>query len=112
AANIPLNRSNSEVTAGYFITPSGSLSANFLWRSQWMHGGLNFSEIFQGSSSEVIRQQDRVTRQNFDHVGAGATLSLTESVSTQFTFSKFVSGENAHYGEGIFAGVSWRFKSN
>jgi len=105
--NIPLNRSNTELTAGYFVTPS--LSVNFLWRGQWMHGGLNFSEIFQGSSSEVVRQQDRVTRQNFYHVGAGAELSITESVSTHFTFIKFVSGQNAHYGEGVFGGVSWRF---
>jgi len=110
AANIPLNRSNTELTAGYFIT--SSLSANFLWRGQWMHGGLNFSEIFQESSSEVIRQQDRVTRQNFYHVGGGAGLAISESVSTHFTFVKFVAGQNAHYGEGIFAGVSWRFTAN
>jgi hypothetical protein len=110
AANIPLNRSNTELTAGYFITPS--LSANFLWRGQWTHGGLSFSDILQGSSSEVVRQLDRVTRQNFYHVGGGAGLSLTESVSTHFTFVKFVSGQNAHYGEGIFAGISWRFTAN
>src|SRR5262249_10624498 len=110
AANIDLNRSNTELNAGYFITPS--LSANFLWRGQWTHGGLNFSEILQGSSSEVVRQMDRVTRQNFYHVGVGAGFSLTESVSTHFTLVKFGSGQNAHYGEGFFAGVSWRFTAN
>ena len=105
--DIPLNHSNTELSGGYFITPS--LSVDVVWRGQWTHGGLNFSEIFQGSSSEVVRQQDRVTRQNFHHVGAGTAFSITDSVSTHFTFVKFVSGQNAHYGEGIFGGVSWRF---
>jgi hypothetical protein len=39
-------------------------------------------------------------------------LAISESVSTHFTFVRFVAGQNAHYGEGIFAGVSWRFTAN
>lgn len=108
-AGISLNRSNTELTVGHFITPT--LSANFLWRGQWMHGGLNFSDLYQ-SSSEVFLQGDRITRQNYHHLGGGAGLTLTESVSANFSYVKFVSGRNAHMGQAIFAGVSWSFASH
>jgi hypothetical protein len=106
---IPLNRSNMELTVGRFLTRS--LSASFIWRKQWMHGGLNFSDIYAGSS-EVFRQSDRLTRQNFDHVGADVTLSLTESVSAHVGFLKFAAGQNAHFGEAVVGGMNWRFTSH
>ncbi len=103
---ISLNRSNTELTIGQFITPA--LSVNFVWRGQWMHGGLDFSELYQ-APPEVFLQGDRITRQNYHHVGGGAGLAINGSLSANFSFVKFVSGRNAHMGEAIFAGVSWSF---
>jgi len=105
--DLSLNRSNIDFSTGYFITPT--LSASFLWRRQWTHGGLNFAEIYSTTSSDVFLQQDRLTRQDFQHIGAGMGLSLTESVSVDFSFVKFVSGHNAHFGEGLSGGITWSF---
>ena len=106
--NIPLDRSNVNVETGYFITPSISLS--FLWRKQWTHGGLDFAELFE-APPEIFRNLDRLTRQNFQHIGAGAGFPLSKTLSAHVNIIKFVSGENAHYGTGVVAGVSWSFKT-
>jgi hypothetical protein len=106
--NIPLNRSNVELAVGYLVTPSLPLS--FIWKRQWTHGGLDFAELFE-APPEVFRNMDRVTRQNFQHVGVGAGFPLSKSMSVHVNFVKLVSGANAHYGTGISAGVSWSFQT-
>jgi hypothetical protein len=105
---ISLNRSNAELVVGQFITPK--FSVNFLWRGQWMHGGLNFSD-FLVASDEINQASDRITRQNFQHIGGSAGFTITESLSASFSFIKFIAGENAHMGEAVFAGMSWSFKT-
>jgi len=107
---LSLNRSNVAFSAGYFVTRT--LSASFLWNRQWTHGGLGFSDIYDPSTtSDVFLQQDRLTRQDYQHVGAGVGLILTESWSANFSFTKFVLGHNAHFGEGLAGGLSWSFSS-
>ena len=105
---VSLNRSNTDLSVGHFITPT--LSASFLWRRQWLHGGLTYAQIYDPSASpDVFVQQDRLARQDFQHVGVGAGYSFTESLSVDFSFLKFVSGRAAHFGEGFTAGLSWSF---
>ena len=41
----------------------------------------------------------------------GVGLNLTDSISANFTFLKFVSGRNAHFGEGFSGGLSWSFST-
>ena len=106
--DIGLNRSNVDAQIGYLITPSVSLS--FLWRRVWTHGGLDFGQLYT-APSDVFGNFDRVTRQNFQHIGAGAELPLGESASVHLNVVKFVSGVNAHYGMGVAAGVSWSFQT-
>lgn len=107
--DLSLNRSNADISVGYFLTPR--LSTTFLWRKQWSHGGLGFSDIYNTSSADIFLQQDRLTKQTFQHIGTGVGLNLTESLSANFSFLKFVSGSNAHYGEGVSAGLSWSFST-
>jgi hypothetical protein len=110
ALGLRLDRSNMDVSAGYFIT--SSLSGSFLWRRQWMHGGLGFADLYDPSTSaEVFLHSDKLTRQNFQHVGLGAGLTVTESASVSFSWLKFVSGSNSHYGHGISGGISWSFST-
>jgi hypothetical protein len=107
--DLSLNRSNTDVSFGYFLTPR--VSTTFLWTGQWSHGGLGFSDIYNTTSSEIFLQQDRLTKQSYQHIGVGVGLNLTESLSASFSFRKFVSGVNAHYGEGISGGLSWSFST-
>jgi hypothetical protein len=105
---ISLNRSNTDLSVGHFITPV--LSASFLWRRQWTHGGLGYAEIYDPAvSPDIYLQQDRLAGQDYQHVGVGAGLSVTETLSVDFSFVKFVSGKDAHFGEGISGGLSWSF---
>jgi hypothetical protein len=107
--DLSLNRSNSDVAVGYFLTPR--LSTTFLWTRQWSHGGLGFSDIYNTTSTDIFLQQDRLTKQSYQHVGVGVGVNLTESMSASFSFRKFVSGVNAHYGEGFSGGLSWSFST-
>jgi len=108
---LSLNRSNTDIGFGYFFTPR--ISTTVLWRNQWSHGGLGFAAIFDPSvSSSVFLNQDRLTKQDFQHVGIAAGVNLTESMSANFSFIKFVSGHNAHIGEGFSGGLSWSFSTS
>lgn len=107
---VSLNRSNTDFSVGQFITPA--LSASFLWRRQWLHGGLTYAEIYDPTATpDFFVQQDRLARQDFQHVGFGVGYSLNESLSVDFSFVKFVSGRAAHFGEGISTGLSWSFST-
>jgi hypothetical protein len=107
---VSLNRSNIDFSVGQFITPA--FSASFLWRRQWVHGGLTYEQIYDPTASpDVFIQQDRLSRQNFQHVGFGVGYSLNEVVSLDFSFVKFVSGRAAHFGEGVSTGISWSFST-
>jgi len=108
--DLSLNRSDADVAVGYFLTPR--LSTSFLWKRQWSHGGLGFSDIYNTTSADVFLQQDRLTKQDFQHVGAGVGINMTESLSANFSFVKFVSGRNAHFGEGFSGGISWSFSTS
>ena len=108
--DVSINRSNIDFSVGQFITPA--LSVGFLWRAQWLHGGLTYAEIYDPTAApDVFIQQDRLSRQNFHHVGFGVGYSLNDSFSLDFSFVKFVSGRAAHFGEGISAGLSWNFST-
>jgi hypothetical protein len=108
---LSLNRSNTDVAFGYFFTPR--LSTTFLWRNQWTYGGLGFADLYDPStSSEVFLQSDRLTKQDFQHIGVATGLNLTESMSANFSFIKFVSGHNAHFGEAFSGGLSWSFSTS
>jgi hypothetical protein len=108
---VSLNRSNTDLAVGYFWTPR--LSTSLLWRKQWSHGGLGFDVFFDpNTSAEIFLQQDRITKQEFQHLGAGVGFNMTESLSANFSFLKFVSGRDAHFGEGFSAGLSWSFSTS
>ena len=74
---------------------------------------LGFSEFYDPStSSAVFLQQDRLTKQDFQHIGFATGLNLTESMSANFSFVKFVAGHNAHFGEAFSGGLSWSFSTS
>jgi hypothetical protein len=104
--NVPLNRSNAFMEAGYSIT--SWLAARGLATWQKTHGGLNGFPEF-GSTEEFLENHDRLLRDNNWRAGAGVVYSLTESIDVSVTVITVVSGTVTHYGTGITIGTIWSF---
>jgi hypothetical protein len=104
--NVPLNRSNAFMEAGYSLTES--LAARGLATWQKTHGGLNGFPEF-GVTHELLEHHDRLLRDNNWRAGAGVVYSLTDSIDLSATVITVVSGTVTHYGTGITFGTIWSF---
>jgi hypothetical protein len=103
--DIPLDRSTAEFEAGYAITPTVVVRGLVNWMRT--HGGIPFDEALKDLS--LILEHDRLLSSRHWHVGAGATLTLTDTVDLETAFFTFVAGAAARYGVGVNVGVTWRF---
>ena len=114
---ISLNRSNAEFEGGYRITPTLALRALGAW--QQTHGGLTYYEALEkgfGTDTEpgkpeLFLDHDRLLTNRYWHVGGGATVAVTDSLSVDGAVLTFVAGADSHYGIGLTVGASWRFRS-
>lgn len=106
--DIPLNYSVFGVEAGYFVTPRVSVS--FLWRGLRTHGGLSFTELFE-APPDVFVNLDRVVRASYHHLGVGVSFPLAGKLSAYGNYMWFVSGIDAHYGQGFSFGLGWSFRT-
>jgi hypothetical protein len=104
--NIPLNKSNAFVEAGYSFTSSLAVRGLATW--QKTHGGLNGFPEFE-FSEELLQNHDRLLRDNNWRAGAGLVYSLTESVDLSATVITVVAGTVTHFGTGITLGTIWSF---
>jgi len=108
--DISHNRSVGDLEIGYFITPAlrGFVMAN----AQITHGGIALPRLGQPPLAPALfAVHDQVDRTNFLNLGAGASLSLSESVDVFGSFSKNAAGRNGHaLNRAITVGVSWGFK--
>jgi len=104
--NVPLNKSNGLVEAGYSFTSSLAVRGLATW--QKTHGGLNGFPEFQ-FSEDLLQNHDRLLRDNHWSAGAGVVYSLTESVDLSATVITVVGGTVTHFGTGITIGTIWSF---
>lgn len=104
--NVPLNRSNGFIEAGYSFTASVAVRGLATW--QKTHGGLNGFPEF-GVTRELLEHHDRLLRDNNWRAGAGVIYSLSESIDLAATVITVVSGTVTHYGTGITFGTIWSF---
>jgi len=104
--NVPLNKSNGFVEAGYSVTSSLAVRGLATW--QKTHGGLNGFPEFE-FSEELLQNHDRLLRDNNWRAGAGVVYSLTESVDLSATVITVVGGTVTHFGTGITIGTIWSF---
>lgn len=103
--DIPLDRSTAEFEAGYAIAPTVVVRGLVNWMRT--HGGIPFDEALKDLS--LFLEHDRLLSSRHWHVGAGATLTLTDTVDLETAFFTFVAGAAARYGVGVNVGVTWRF---
>ncbi|MEP7118055.1 MAG: hypothetical protein ABI880_10755 [Acidobacteriota bacterium] len=113
--DVPNNRSNSSATASYLVTSRLSLRGGAAW--QRTHGGLRlgsltgvpFSPPGEFATPELFRQHDRLLRNNYWHVGGGATYSLNR-LDLFVSYLQFISGTDTHAGKALTVGASWPFQ--
>ena len=102
--DIPLDRSTAEFEVGYGIVPTVVVRALANWMTT--HGGLSFEESLQDLS--LFLQHDRLLSSSHWHLGAAATVTLTDALDLDASFFKFVTGATTRYGVGFSVGLTWR----
>jgi hypothetical protein len=102
---VSLDRSSAEFEVGFSVTPRVSVRG----LADWMHthGGVPFSEAYE--DVELFLVHDRLLASRYWHIGAGATVSLTDSIDLDGAVVTFLSGSDTHYGLGATIGLSWHF---
>jgi hypothetical protein len=108
------NRSNASVEGDYRLTDKLVLRGQVLW--QRTHGGLRFGSpppadlLFPGevNNPDLLFEHDRAMRDNYWHVGAGATYALNP-VWVSFDYMAFVGGTDTHAGNAITLSVTIPF---
>jgi len=116
--DIPNNRSNVLLDAGYRLGERWFVRANAHW--QRTHGGLRFGSTpdsflpFPGEvgfSGPNFEEHDRLLRDN--HFGIGGSVSYSLDKMDLFgAFSMYVSGTDAHDGQSFTLGATWYFGGN
>ena len=102
---IPLDRSTAEFEFGYGIAPIVVVRGLVNWMRT--HGGIPFDEALKDLS--LFLEHDRLLSSRHWHVGAGATVTLADTVDLETAFFTFVAGAAARYGVGVNVGLTWRF---
>jgi hypothetical protein len=105
--DVGLDRSAAEFEMGYAITPTFSARALFNWAHT--HGGLPFTQTLDNAF--LFLSHDRLLAVRYWHAGAGATVSLTDSIDLDAAWMTFLSGADTHYGMGLSVGLMWRVLS-
>ena len=103
--DIPLDRSTAEFEAGYAIAPIVVVRGLVNWMRT--HGGIPFDEALKDLS--LFLEHDRLLSSRHWHVGAGATVTLADTLDLETAFFTFVAGAAARYGVGVNVGLTWRF---
>ena len=109
--DIPNNRSNASIGAGFAVTRRFSAHTTFSW--QRTHGGLrlgppdqNFGEV---NTPERRRQHDRLLRDNYFHAGGGAAYSFAK-FDLFGSWIEYVGGTTTHEGRVFTFGVTVPFE--
>jgi hypothetical protein len=108
--DISHNRSNLDLEVGYFITPSFRVFG--LAGGQTTHGGIDLTPSLRTERPDLFPHHDQITRDQYVKVGAGAAVSLSESIDLFGSIVKDIAGRNGHIIQrGITVGVTWAFGS-
>jgi hypothetical protein len=103
------NRSNLDVSVGYFITPS--LSVRGLWSLQKTYGGLEI-DLAHPLTGQQFLHHDQVSRNDYVAVGIGASYSLNETVDLFFAGQQMLHGRNGHKLDfSPTFGITWSFSA-
>jgi len=102
--DLPNNRSNFAVEAGFLAARKLSTQLSFSW--QRSHGGLRSSDPF---TEDQLSQYDRILKDNNFHVSGGLSYSLPK-IDLFASYVRYVGGTDTHVGHAVTAGVSFPFE--
>jgi hypothetical protein len=105
--DVPNNRSNAGIEGNVLVTRKLSTRALVSW--QRTHGGLRVPFDLEGYPERIV-QHDRLLRDNYWHLGAGASYSFSR-FDLFGTYIHFMSGTNSHAGRTYSAGLSVPFET-
>jgi hypothetical protein len=97
------NRSNGSIEGSVMLTRRLSARGAFAW--QITHGGLRSTEF----NEDNFLLFDRVLRDNYHHVGGGASYSFPR-VDVFFAYIAYVGGTDTHAGRALTIGMSLPFE--
>jgi hypothetical protein len=101
---LPNNRSNFAVEAGFLATRKLATTLTLLW--QRSHGGLRSSDPF---TPEQYAQYDRILKDNNFHISCGAAYTLPK-IDVFASYVHYAGGTDTHVGHAVTAGVSVPFE--
>jgi hypothetical protein len=106
---IDRGRSSLDFEVGYFLSDSIRVFATST--GQKTHGGINVPDAgWKDLPLDQQQHHDRIARIDILDVGGGLQMSLSKSWEIFGSFTKTVSGENAHaLARGLTIGASWSF---
>jgi hypothetical protein len=104
--DVPNNRSNAGIEGNLLLMRRLSTRAFASW--QRTHGGLRFPDEVVTSNERIV-QHDRLLRDNYWHLGGGASYSFPR-FDVFATYIHFMSGTNSHAGHTFTAGLSVPFE--
>jgi hypothetical protein len=103
---VPNNRSNAGIEGNVLVTRR--LSTRVFASFQRTHGGLRVPFDLEGYPERIF-QHDRLLRDNYFHLGSGASYSFSR-FDVFGTYIHFISGTNSHAGRTYSAGLSVPFE--
>ena len=109
-AYVTPTRSSLDLELGYFVSPELRLFS--LVTAQKSHSGIDTSLTLVQDVPEVqFQNHDRIARDDFLHVGGGASFTLTERLDLFGSFVTQVAGRNGHkLNRNISLGVTWNLR--
>src|SRR5262245_13277311 len=114
--DIPNNRSSARWQAAYQLTRKLSTYSFVAW--QHTHGGLSFGSPVPGAplafpgevnTEELLFQHDRMMRDNYWHVGGGASYEF-QHFDVFGSYTGYFAGTDTHAGRAFTAGISFPFE--
>lgn len=102
--DVPNNRSNATAELIFRVTDAITVQGSVF--RQVTHGGLRVSEI---TTLDLLREHDRLMRDDYWHAGAGATFGLPRA-DVFLSYVEFVGGSHTHAGRAFTLGLSVPFE--
>ena len=109
-ASVTPTRSNLDLELGYFVTSDFRVFG--LTAGQMSHSGIDVTlNLAQIASAQTIQNHDRVSRDDFLHVGGGASFTLTDRLDLFGAFLTQVAGRNGHKtNRAVSGGLTWSLR--
>ena len=100
--DVRVNRSNIDLTLGYFVTPSVTVSTSMSYLKS--HGGIDWLDIHNQAD---LHEHDRHAAANYLALGGLVSVALNDALNFFVGYSGILWGENTHEIRTVAIGSNW-----